>query len=289
MPATNVTPTSIQLAAEISAYDAPQLRATYDAARGIYTIGYGGTFEAITPGDTWTEEQALFHLQSLAASTLNTLADNIANFDSLSSTRQSAIAHAAIATGGPLSFISDNPDLVAAIEAEDFELAGELLASSTEASLGDIRANALAEALITDEQGAALPPLTAEQANSDLSRTANIVPDNQTPIETAVGELPDMGFPLPTPAAPSAAVKALWTNRVPAHEPWPRTLKCYPQKDPTGTQAYDDPTGMGYENVDVPERQDVNRHHINELSDDSAWVGRVEGNEFIERNPLWRR
>lgn len=90
-------------------------------------------------------------------------------------------------------------------------------------------------------------------------------------------------------ASASAADKALWTNRVPEHEPWPRCLKALPQKDPDGTQTYDDDTGMAYQNSDVSERHMMNRHHTNEFSDESAWVGRVEGNEFIERNPLWRR
>lgn len=92
-----------------------------------------------------------------------------------------------------------------------------------------------------------------------------------------------------TEATASGADRALWTNRVPEHEPWPRVLKCQPQKDASGTQQYDDEQGMAYQDADVAERQSLNRHHTNEFSDASAWVGRAEGNELIERNTLWKR
>lgn len=90
-------------------------------------------------------------------------------------------------------------------------------------------------------------------------------------------------------ASDSGADKALWTNRVPEHEPWPRVLKSQPQKDPNGTQAYDDQAGMTYQDADEARRFELNRHHTDEFSKDSAWVGRAEGNELMDRNPLWKR
>ena len=87
----------------------------------------------------------------------------------------------------------------------------------------------------------------------------------------------------------SEADQALWTNRVPMHEPWPRVLKGQPQKDPAATQQYDDDSNMYYQDQVPPQRYNLNRHHDNEFSDDSAWVGRADGDQPIERNPSWRR
>lgn len=94
---------------------------------------------------------------------------------------------------------------------------------------------------------------------------------------------------LATAATASGADRALWTNRVPEHEPWPRVLKAMPQKDPNATQAWDDANGMAYQDADVAQRHELNRHHNDEFHKDSAWVGRAEGDEIIERNRLWKR
>jgi hypothetical protein len=83
---------------------------------------------------------------------------------------------------------------------------------------------------------------------------------------------------LPTianPACLSQADVAPWTNRVPSHEPWPRTLMCN-----TTTNA---PT-------DQPE---YNTAHEPQFVDDggqaSQSINRVEGEQTITRNQYWRR
>jgi hypothetical protein len=135
---------------------------------------------------------------------------------------------------------------------------------------------------------------SGEHSELDVSPPEEQV-DERGNVEKPAGRQPP-----PTPTIPiyprqasdandSGADKALWTNRVPEHEPWPRVLKCQPQKDRTATQKYDDDAGMMYQDADIPQRQDLNRHHDNEFADMSAWVGRAEGNEEIKRNPLWRR
>jgi hypothetical protein len=70
---------------------------------------------------------------------------------------------------------------------------------------------------------------------------------------------------------------AAWTNRVPQHEPWPRVLM----------QDSDDPVNAendGYKNnVDWIEQYD------NEGQAGREPVGRVEGDETIDRGRFWRR
>lgn len=69
-----------------------------------------------------------------------------------------------------------------------------------------------------------------------------------------------------------------WTNRVPEHEPWPRVLK-QDQGDVVNEE------NDGYtNNVDWIDQYD------NESSPEGLQpIGRIEGDEEIERGPLWRR
>lgn len=79
-------------------------------------------------------------------------------------------------------------------------------------------------------------------------------------------------------SALSQAESALWTNRVPEHEPWPRVMKgdtTPPPNEPNeeykkNVHHYDQ-----YDNVTSP--------------DGIQPIGRVEGDEKIERNDFWRR
>lgn len=88
-------------------------------------------------------------------------------------------------------------------------------------------------------------------------------------------------------AQPSYAQKAClslaeispWTNRVPEHEPWPRVMKQDKGNNPQNKE------NSGYKNnVDWIDQYD------NETSPEGLKpIGKVEGDETIERGPLWRR
>lgn len=67
----------------------------------------------------------------------------------------------------------------------------------------------------------------------------------------------------------SEARMALWTNRVPEHEPWPRGLKGNPDKEETDYTK--------------------NTNHVDQLDRFDREVGRVEGDETIQRGKFWRR
>lgn len=77
-------------------------------------------------------------------------------------------------------------------------------------------------------------------------------------------------------AVPSNSGPAVWTNRVPGHEPWPRTLM-----------------GNTKDNNASSDEHEYNTRHEPQLSDSSEegskLIGRLEGEETIERGPFWRR
>ena len=75
----------------------------------------------------------------------------------------------------------------------------------------------------------------------------------------------------------SVAQQALWTNRVPMHEPWPRVLK-------GDTPAMNDPSDEYKKNVHHEDQFDNQTN-----SDGLLPIGRVEGDEEIERKDFWRR
>lgn len=73
-------------------------------------------------------------------------------------------------------------------------------------------------------------------------------------------------------ASYSEAQFAVWTNRVPLHEPWPRTLM------------------VDSENLnEKTDEHTRNTRHNPQYDADHKDVGRVEGDETTERGPLWRR
>jgi hypothetical protein len=84
--------------------------------------------------------------------------------------------------------------------------------------------------------------------------------------------------PYATPACLSEAKQALWTNRVPDHEPWPRVMKGDTNPPPNSKN----------------EEYKKNVHHFDQYDNQSSPeglkpIGRVEGDEDIDRGPLWRR
>jgi len=77
------------------------------------------------------------------------------------------------------------------------------------------------------------------------------------------------------PACLSEADNAPWTNRVPQHEPWPRTL-------------------MGNNSSNSPNNESqYNTSHVPQFVDDggegSHSINRVEGTDVIQRGQFWRR
>jgi hypothetical protein len=76
----------------------------------------------------------------------------------------------------------------------------------------------------------------------------------------------------------SVARQALWTNRVPEHEPWPRVMKGDTSPPPNS----------------MNDEYTKNVHHIDQYDNVTSPaglqpIGRVEGDEVIERGELWRR
>lgn len=77
-------------------------------------------------------------------------------------------------------------------------------------------------------------------------------------------------------AVPSGAGPAIWTNRVPQHEPWPRTLM-------GNTEDLNEPS-------DEHEYNTKHKPQLTDASDEgSKNIGRLEGEIAIERGPFWRR
>lgn len=68
-----------------------------------------------------------------------------------------------------------------------------------------------------------------------------------------------------------------WTNRVPQHEPWPRVLK------------QDGGDEVNEENDGYKNNVDWIDQFNNEGEEGAKPIGRVEGDEEIERGPFWRR
>ena len=69
-----------------------------------------------------------------------------------------------------------------------------------------------------------------------------------------------------------------WTNRVPQHEPWPRVMK-----QDKGDDVNEENDGY-LNNVDWIDQYD-NQNPPEGLQP----IGRIEGDEEIERGPFWRR
>lgn len=77
-------------------------------------------------------------------------------------------------------------------------------------------------------------------------------------------------------ALPADVAYALWTNRVPEHEPWARTMMVDTDKINKETDQHD-----------------YNTSHNQQLDPESdvgaKLIGKLEGDEYITRGPFWRR
>lgn len=80
------------------------------------------------------------------------------------------------------------------------------------------------------------------------------------------------------PSCLSVAMQAPWTNRKPEHEPWPRVMKGDTVPPPNAPN----------------EEYKKNVHHWDQFDnitspDGLQPIGRVEGDETIQRGEFWRR
>lgn len=104
----------------------------------------------------------------------------------------------------------------------------------------------------------------------------NVLPDTSSPPAPPVGTVEEYKPRQALPSQESQTSLALWTNRMPMHEPWARVL------------LVDETTNGPTDN------HDYNVNHVPQIADNgtantSGLIGRLEGDEIIERNPFWRR
>ena len=79
-----------------------------------------------------------------------------------------------------------------------------------------------------------------------------------------------------TPACLSEAEPAPWTNRVPGHEPWPRTMM-------------GDTVGANAANPECNYNTSHNPQFVDDGGKASESINRVEGTDTITRGQFWRR
>lgn len=99
------------------------------------------------------------------------------------------------------------------------------------------------------------------RASEPIPPTGNI--QDYIPRQAGISEKPAIGY-------------ALWTNRVPRHEPWPRVMM-------VDTPNLDEPSDEPNHNI----------NHNPQFTDDTETgrksIGRIEGEDEIPRGPFWRR
>lgn len=114
------------------------------------------------------------------------------------------------------------------------------------------------------------------QGNEDLNGPDLDPPHSWTEPANPVGNIQEYTPRQAGIAERSYAGSALWTNRVPQHEPWARTMM-----------------------VDTPDLNKVTDEHgyninhnpqfTDETDDGRKSIGRIDGDEVYERGPFWRR
>lgn len=116
------------------------------------------------------------------------------------------------------------------------------------------------------------PPDVSEAAHEGDPQYHHAEPESTQ----SIGNIEEFKPRQPGVSTVSNIALALWTNRVPDHEPWPRTLMC---DTPDLNALSDEP--------------EANVNHNPQLTDTSEEgsknIGRIEGEETIERGPFWRR
>lgn len=99
-----------------------------------------------------------------------------------------------------------------------------------------------------------------------------------SPMQTAAGPAIPSVTVSDITVNPSETEISVWTNRVPTHEPWPRVMK-------QGTDKPQNQTNDGYKNNAAW----VDQYDNSSSSAGSEPIGKVEGDEIIERGIFWRR
>lgn len=132
-----------------------------------------------------------------------------------------------------------------------------------------------AEEMIASSGGATPSDVNSKTQNPRANATVNNI--NDSPKYPANVGTSSEYAPRKAPRSQgSNAMSALWTNRVPDHEPWPRVM-------------------MDNETTNAPSAgPSSNVRHYPQYSDDktaetSGKIGRIDGMEEYERNKFWRR
>lgn len=114
--------------------------------------------------------------------------------------------------------------------------------------------------------------------NPDSSEvpTGEEPPDTSSPPAPPVGTVEEYKPKQADPSQLSLTSLAVWTNRMPMHEPWARVL------------LVDDTTNAPTDSYEF------NVNHNPQIADEgtkktSGQIGRLEGDEITPRNPFWRR
>jgi hypothetical protein len=112
--------------------------------------------------------------------------------------------------------------------------------------------------------------------SSEMPPEGGTPPDTSSPPAPPVGTVDEYRPRRASPSQPSLTSLAVWTNRMPLHEPWTRVLLV-------------DATTNG-----PTDSYNFNVNHKPQFIDEgtketSGEIGRLEGDEIIERNPFWRR
>lgn len=111
---------------------------------------------------------------------------------------------------------------------------------------------------------------------SELPPEGGYPPDTSSPPAPPIGTIEEYMPKRAAPSQESLTSLAVWTNRMPMHEPWARML------------LVDKTTNSETLNIEY------NVNHVPQIDDDgtekhSGLIGRLEGDQTIERGVFWRR
>ena len=120
------------------------------------------------------------------------------------------------------------------------------------------------------------PGEVTEAPESEEMPAGEPLPDTSSPPAPPVGTIEEYKPKRAAPTEESLTSLALWTNRMPMHEPWPRVLLV--------DETTNDSTDNYHKNVN--HKPQIADNHTEETS---GKIGRLEGDEITERNPFWRR
>lgn len=119
-------------------------------------------------------------------------------------------------------------------------------------------------------------PGDIEESPTSEEVTGETPPDTSSPPAPPVGTIEEYKPKEAEPSQASLTSLAVWTNRIPMHEPWARVLLV--------DETTNGPTDNYHQNVNhKPQIADLGTKGT------SGQIGRLEGDEIIQRNKFWRR